>query len=734
MAAASFRGNLPPPALDHAPSHATIREDEDARSDSGTRYFLPEGDVFQGSIGTAGDTDWIAVTLTAGQSRTFRMDGISLADTVLELVDAEGASLAYSDDAGALERSEFTYTATSSGIHYLVASGFSAHAGSYRISHGPARPGPGPGSDVLTMTEIARYLTDGFWADHGYFRHAHDARQGSVLSCDISDLGAAEQRMARMALNAWSEVTGLRFDTASRAGEAASIRFVNDDPGGAYSMPTAGDAVVVSALINIPADWAEGPEAGFDSYFYQTCLHEIGHALGLGHAGPYNGSASFGTDNAYANDSWQASLMSYFSQADNTVIDASYAYAVTPMRADIIAVHDLYGTPRGLNDGNSVWGEGGTVAGALGVANGLMVAGAAVTMTIFDQGGTDWLRLGSDRTAQSIDLRGGAVSSVYGLTGNLSIAQGTVIENLVAGSGNDLIRGNAAANWLIGGAGMDTIHGHQGNDTLEGGAGADLLAGGTGDDLYIADALDRLVEAADGGIDRVRATVNFTLAEHLEALLLIQSFAKYGTGNAGANTVAGNSQANYLSGAAGNDTLFGMAGDDTLDGNAGADRLVGGDGDDLYLRDRFDTIVEAAGGGFDTVITRHDIVLGAHVEKVVVEGDLAVQVTGNAADNVLIGNGARNLLIGGGGRDEMSGGGGADVFVFTAGQTGRVLDFQDDLDAIRIDGARTAGLSAGDLDARTSESGGGVSLDILGGVLRIDGMTLDALRDDLLIA
>mgnify|MGYP002653538463 CR=1 FL=1 len=178
------------------------------------------------------------------------------------------------------------------------------------------------------------------------------------------------------------------------------------------------------------------------------------------------------------------------------------------------------------------------------------------------------------------------------------------------------------------------------HDTLDGGAGADRLSGGRGNDLYVVDGADTLIELAGEGVDRVRATVNYTLGAHFEALLLIQSFATYGVGNDQANTIVGNSQVNYLSGGEGQDTLFGMAGDDTLAGNMGADRLVGGAGDDTYMRDALDTIVEAASGGFDTVMTGDDIILGDHIEKVVVRGGRAVQVTGNAGDNILIGNGA----------------------------------------------------------------------------------------------
>ena len=57
-------------------------------------------------------------------------------------------------------------------------------------------------------------------------------------------------------------------------------------------------------------------------------------------------------------------------------------------------------------------------------------------------------------------------SDVGGLTGNIGIARGTVIENASLGNGNDTVIGNATAN---------SIDGDSGNDSLEGNAGFDTL-------------------------------------------------------------------------------------------------------------------------------------------------------------------------------------------------------------------------------------------------------------------
>jgi serralysin len=95
---------------------------------------------------------------------------------------------------------------------------------------------------------------------------------------------------------------------------------------------------------------------------------------------------------------------------------------------------------------------------------------------------------------QIIDLNAEAFSSVGGLTNNIGIARGVVMEAAQAGNGADSIMGNAAANILSGNAGADTLNGGAGSDSLYGGAGndvlfidgsSDYLEGGDGDDVIL---------------------------------------------------------------------------------------------------------------------------------------------------------------------------------------------------------------------------------------------------------
>ena len=57
------------------------------------------------------------------------------------------------------------------------------------------------------------------------------------------------------------------------------------------------------------------------------------------------------------------------------------------------------------------------------------------------------------------------------------------IENVNAGSGNDVVTGNKANNTLNGQNGNDKLNGAAGNDVLIGGNGNDVLSGGSGDDI-----------------------------------------------------------------------------------------------------------------------------------------------------------------------------------------------------------------------------------------------------------
>ncbi len=307
-----------------------------------------------------------------------------------------------------------------------------------------------------------------------------------------------------------------------------------------------------------------------------------------------------------------------------------------------------------------------------------------------------------------------------------------------ATSGDDSVDARSGDDIIYGGAGADTLVGGSGDDTLDGGAGDDVLEGGTGADLYIVDSAGDVVnDTSLYGADTVQSSVDFTLGSRLENLELMGS-AVTGTGNDYNNHLTGNGGANTLDGGAGDDTLVGGAGNDSyfvdsasdvveeeagggidsvsssanyaladhvenltltglsglsgtgndsanvitgnagnnrLDGGAGNDTLVGGAGDDIYVVDAAgDSVVESVDDGTDLVRSSATHTLADNVENLTLTGTLAIDGTGNTAENYLTGNDGDNNLYGAAGNDTLDGGAGNDTLVGGAGDDTYILE------------------------------------------------------------
>ncbi|TPE47957.1 M10 family metallopeptidase [Amaricoccus solimangrovi] len=396
-----------------------------------------------------------------------------------------------------------------------------------RPSQVSAAAAAGAALPTYSNTQIADYLRAGYWKDVGELPRSFNmgatgvGANDGVLRYNTDALSSAGAALAQKALRLYGEVLGIDFVKTSSSGASVDILFLNDDKNSAYTwVASYADAqnTIAQANVNVGSDWVSHYGTGSATYSLQTFVHEIGHALGLGHAGDYNGGATYVTNtgdasygdnsNHYLNDSWQASVMSYFSQIDNTAVDADYAFDLSPMVADWIALGRMYGGVGGFT-GNTTWGFNSNI-GSTVFAN-LDKYADEMAFTIVDGGGRDTIDFSGFSDAQRINLNPGAISSVGGLTGNMSIAMGTVIEAAKGGSGADILTGNGAANVLsglggadriLGAGGADTLRGGAGNDTLTGGAGADTLIGGPGSDVF------RLASRSDSGLsarDVIRA-------------------------------------------------------------------------------------------------------------------------------------------------------------------------------------------------------------------------------------
>lgn len=297
------------------------------------------------------------------------------------------------------------------------------------------------------------------------------------------------------------------------------------------------------------------------------------------------------------------------------------------------------------------------------------------------------------------------------LTGN------SLYNQLVGGSGNDT---------LVGGPGNDTLFGSAGADVLDGGTGDDRyivrdtqdtiveLVGAGIDEVWIngvsdyelatnvekllvfaqvggsmppsmtlrGNALDNTFSLqitdsdvmVDGGLGA--DTVN-TLGVNGRAyvdnpgdvvngsgLILVKNDITYSLA-AGSATRAERLSPGWLIGSAAANVLRGSSGDDLLDGAGGGDQLYGGLGDDGYEVRGADLVFEAADAGSDWVMAYLSYVAPVNVEEVDLAWNtpVALNATGNTANNQLNGNEFDNTLIGLGGDDTLDGGVGVDSLV-----------------------------------------------------------------------
>lgn len=542
-----------------------------------TTGTLAVGGSIDGNIDTSGDRDWYAINLVAGQSYIFRTGGIvpdGTVDTVLTLRDAGGVQLATNDDSGAESFSAIRYTATTSGTYYLDVRVFGTGTGAFNLTAFTT-----PALTLYTNNEIAAQLTNGYW---GGTSHHFNVAPGGTLTVNYAAIGAAAQTLAREALNLWTDVTGIIF---TEVASGAQITFA-DTQTGAFANASYSGGITTSARVNIGTAWITSYGTALNSYSFQTYVHEIGHALGLGHGGNYNGRAGYAVDALYLNDAWATTIMSYFDQTENTYFSGlgfTKQFAVTPMVADGIAVASLYGANALTRTGNTTYGFNNTSGRAIYDAT----ANPGVAYTIYDNGGIDTLDYSGFSQNQRIDLNPETFSNIGSRIGNVSIARGSVIENAVGGSGNDTIIGNAADNQIdLSRGGIDTVDGGLGNDAF--------IFGAT---LTAADS----VNGGGGANDQVGITGNYTGANRLvlgpTTLVNVEVLAALpggsydivinnGTVAAGTNfTVFGgnlgvgeNLTVDASAELDGNVIVYSGLGTDTITGGAGADGFYFGPG------------------------------------------------------------------------------------------------------------------------------------------------------------
>ena len=142
-------GGTPTPT---PPTPPTPTPSTDIPNNTTTTATLAVGGSETGTLETTGDSDWFGISLTAGNSYTFSLNGITLTDPYLRLYNSSGTLIQFNDDANGSLNSELSFIPDSSGTYYLSAGSYLGNdTGTYSISASVStvqdqEPGTGSGS------------------------------------------------------------------------------------------------------------------------------------------------------------------------------------------------------------------------------------------------------------------------------------------------------------------------------------------------------------------------------------------------------------------------------------------------------------------------------------------------------------------------------------------------------------------------------------------------------------
>lgn len=367
----------------------------------------------------------------------------------------------------------------------------------------------------------------------------------------LSAFTQKQQEQAELALQSWSDLANITF-TKNSPTEKSNITFGNYvGQGQAYAMMPfsyagrdyRGHSTDGQSWYNINyshASQRDGlysnlhPELG--NYGRMTITHEIGHTLGLNHPGNYNAGQGNPTyrNASYVEDTRQFSSMSYWHES-NTGGDNKGHYASAPLMDDIAAIQRLYGANMETRTGDTVYGfNSNSERDFYTIKN----AEHKLVFSVWDAGGNDTFDFSGYRQDQNINLNEASFSDVGGLKKNVSIAKGVTIENAIGGSGNDVIVGNDAANYIDGGAGNDVIYGGGGQDILKGGAGMDIFVYKNASESSL-ESPDKIIDF-ETGVDKI----NFSFFNYSAGKPGFIHFSEELTGAAGEVVLSYDEQSN----------------------------------------------------------------------------------------------------------------------------------------------------------------------------------------------
>ncbi|WP_454714678.1 hypothetical protein [Caulobacter segnis] len=329
-------------------------------------------------------------------------------------------------------------------------------------------------------------------------------------------------------------------------------------------------------------------------------------------------------------------------------------------------------TITGGKGNDTLWGDAGTDVLDGGDGDDYMVGGAGDDI-IKGGAGDDWSSYENATAGVTVDLNKTTAQN----TGGAGTDTITGVELLYGSKFDDVLTGDAKANYLWGSDGNDRLYGGAGDDHLSGGNGVNLIDGGDGFDTVDYSFSDKgvTINLSGGPAPQIPIPDGFDTIRSVEAAM----------GSAYSDAIVGNDAENYLFGDAGDDVIFGVNGNDTLDGGDGndvlrgsfykpGDMLLGGAGDDQILvwtgagSEGLTTV--DGGSGVDVLMFSSDYNLTLDLkntgDQLIAPGVHMVvrnveNVMGGYGDDRLTGDAGGNVINGGHGDDILDGGAGFDV-------------------------------------------------------------------------